>query len=113
MDTDTSISQCCTTMVTYMKNSETIKSSLFNFKTDIIWYVVLQVALLHIIGIYGICTFNYLKNPMTTLWSKYPKNLIYIPTHKKPKKEVFKICHLNLNALYDLLKILYIFKAKL
>ncbi|KAM0725348.1 Acyl-CoA Delta-9 desaturase [Formica fusca] len=68
MDTDTSISQSCTTMVTYIKNSETIKSSLFNFKTDIIWYVVLQVALLHIIGIYGICTFNYLKNPMTTLW---------------------------------------------
>ncbi|CAL1678263.1 unnamed protein product [Lasius platythorax] len=39
-----------------------------NFRTDLIWYNVLLLALLHTIGIYGILTFNYLENPMTTLW---------------------------------------------
>ncbi|XP_072744270.1 acyl-CoA Delta(11) desaturase-like isoform X2 [Anoplolepis gracilipes] len=91
MDTDMSISQRCTTTMVYTnkvvtddvgnliksinndidvidKKPETMKSDFFNFKTDIIWYIVLQVALLHGIGIYGIFTFNYLENPMTTLW---------------------------------------------
>lgn len=48
-----------------------IKSGVFNFETDIIWSIALQVFLLHAIGIYGLLTFNYLENPMTTLWSKY------------------------------------------
>ncbi|XP_072764154.1 acyl-CoA Delta-9 desaturase-like isoform X2 [Anoplolepis gracilipes] len=50
------------------KKLEKMKLGCFNFKTDIIWYAVLQIALLHVIGIYSIFTFNYLENPMTTLW---------------------------------------------
>jgi len=91
---DTSISQCYTTTDMYTKEDliddtenpknltksintdndatdekpETMKSGLFNFKTDVIWYIALQLALLHGIGIYSTLTFNYLKNPMTTLW---------------------------------------------
>jgi hypothetical protein len=49
---------------------EKIKSGLFDFETDLIWYIVLQIMLLHTIGIYGLLTFNYMKNAMTTL-SKY------------------------------------------
>ncbi|KAL6427780.1 hypothetical protein ACFW04_008308 [Cataglyphis niger] len=41
---------------------------IFNFKTDVIWYIAFLLVLLHGIGIYGIFTFDYLKNPMTTLW---------------------------------------------
>ncbi|KAL6442310.1 hypothetical protein ACFW04_002516 [Cataglyphis niger] len=68
IDADISSFQCCTTTMTYTKKPGMIKSGLFNFQTDIILSAVLKVALLHSIGIYGIFTFNYLKNPMTTLW---------------------------------------------
>jgi len=53
------------------KKFEKIKSSFFDFETDIIWNKVLLIVVLHIIGIYGLLTFDYMKNPMTTLWSTY------------------------------------------
>lgn len=76
------------------KKFETKMKGLFNFKTDIIWYIALLLVLLHGIGIYGLFTFDYLKNPMTTLWSKYPKSLTYIPTHifLRSLREIVKIC---------------------
>jgi len=52
------------------KKFEKVKLGLFDFKTDLIWYIVLQAIGLHIIGIYGLLTFDYMKNPMTILWSK-------------------------------------------
>lgn len=50
------------------KRSKMLKSGVFNFETDIIWSAVFKVLLLHVIGIYGLLTFNYLENLMTTLW---------------------------------------------
>ncbi|XP_072760627.1 acyl-CoA Delta-9 desaturase-like [Anoplolepis gracilipes] len=77
MNTNMSISQRCTTTMLGMKKvlidvaknlTKSINNDIFNFKTEIIWYIVLQIVLLHGIGIYGIFTFNYLENSMTTLW---------------------------------------------
>lgn len=64
-------------ILTKMKNNdsnkkpEMLKSGVFNFETDIIWSIVIPLFLLHVIGIYGLLTFNYLEKPLTTLWSKY------------------------------------------
>jgi len=53
------------------KKSKMIKPNIFKFETDIIWFIALQVFLLHAIGIYGLLTFNYWQNLITTIWSKY------------------------------------------
>ncbi|XP_067205457.1 acyl-CoA Delta-9 desaturase-like isoform X2 [Linepithema humile] len=50
------------------KKFEKAKSGFFDFETDILWFNVLQLVVLHTIGIYGLLTFDYMKNPMTTLW---------------------------------------------
>ncbi|XP_011637426.1 acyl-CoA Delta(11) desaturase-like isoform X2 [Pogonomyrmex barbatus] len=50
------------------KKSKMIISKMLNFKTDIIWYIALQLFVLHVVGIYGLLTFDYMKNLMTTLW---------------------------------------------
>lgn len=47
------------------------KPDFFNFETDIVWSIALQLFVLHTLGIYNLVTFNYLQNPWTTLWSKY------------------------------------------
>ncbi|XP_036150662.1 acyl-CoA Delta(11) desaturase-like [Monomorium pharaonis] len=51
------------------KYKSMIKSRILNFETDIIWFTVLIIFLLHAIGIYSLLTFNYLENPLTTLWT--------------------------------------------
>ncbi|XP_012062684.1 PREDICTED: acyl-CoA Delta(11) desaturase-like [Atta cephalotes] len=50
------------------KKSKMIKLNIFKFETDIIWFIALQVFLLHAIGIYGLLTFNYWQNLITTIW---------------------------------------------
>jgi len=62
-----------------------IKPGIFNFETEVIWYIALQVFLLHAIGIYGLLTFNYLENLKTTLWSKYQKYFCIFVTGKFKK----------------------------
>jgi hypothetical protein len=52
-------------------------NNFLDFKTDIIWYIVVQVVILHTVAIYGILTFDYIQNPMTTLWSKYNRPVLY------------------------------------
>ncbi|XP_011054376.1 PREDICTED: delta(9)-fatty-acid desaturase fat-6-like isoform X3 [Acromyrmex echinatior] len=47
---------------------EMMKPSIFKFETDIIWFNALQIFLLHAIGIYGLLTFNYWQNLITTIW---------------------------------------------
>lgn len=82
-------SQCCTTMEVYKKKiahdlkaidtandtagevHRRTKIGHIEFETEIIWSLALLLLVLHTVGVYGILTFNYLKNLKTTLWSKF------------------------------------------
>lgn len=37
-------------------------------KTDIVWFTVFYLLMMHTIGLYGLITFNYFENLRTTLW---------------------------------------------
>ncbi|XP_011698202.1 PREDICTED: acyl-CoA desaturase-like [Wasmannia auropunctata] len=51
-----------------VKGKEEVNTKSERHKRDILWISVIYLATLHVIGLYGLITFNYFQNLKTTLW---------------------------------------------